>query len=233
MNLTSEVWRRRGTAHTMSKNLYALSITAFTLAGVVFAALMSRVSYRWTFTNKWQVIGLALGVLVVAVVGTLIYTESDVPVVSMFGYALVAGPFGLLLGPVTAQYTQASVLRVLAITTVMVVVLGVIGAVIPESLESWGAWLFGGLVVLLAGYFVVPLFAFFGFHVGGALTGLDWLGVVLFSGLVIFDLNRAMRIERTFDNSIDAAAAIFVDFINIFIRLLALMGQSNTSANRS
>jgi FtsH-binding integral membrane protein len=234
MSLSSEVWGRAGdrhARHSMSRNLYALSVTFFTTLGIVFAACMSAVSYHWTFTSKWQVILFALGVLVVGIVGTVIFNVSANPLLSLFGYALVAGPFGLLLGPVVAQYTVASVLRVFVITAAMVIVLGIVGAVIPESLESWGAWLMGGLLVLLFGYFAIPIFGSLGIPMGGALRLWDWVGIALFAALVVFDLNRAMRLTRTLDNSIDSAAAVFLDFINIFIRLLAIMGQSNSSSS--
>ena len=65
----------------------------------------------------------------------------------------------------------------------------------------------------------------FGLPVDGAMTALDWIGVVIFGGLVIFDLNRAVRLPHTLDNAIDRAMAIYLDFINIFLRLLSLMGQ--------
>lgn len=228
-SLSASVWTRSSSsrAHTLSKNLYALSITGFTAAGIIFAALMSRLTLRLHFTSSWQPIVMAAGVLLVSLLGIVIFNASDKPAVSLLGYALVAGPFGLLLGPMVAQYTKASVIRVFAVTTLLVLVLGIVGAIIPESLESWRGWLLGGLIILLVGYFAAPIFALFGLPIGGALTALDWVGVLLFSGLVIFDLNRAMRLPRTLDNSIDAAAAVFLDFINIFIRLLALTGQES------
>jgi FtsH-binding integral membrane protein len=65
----------------------------------------------------------------------------------------------------------------------------------------------------------------FGVNIGGAMTVLDWIGVVLFSAYVIFDMNRAMRLPRTLDNSIDAAVAVYLDFANLFVRLLSLLGQ--------
>jgi len=42
--------------------------------------------------------------------------------------------------------------------------------------------------------------------------------------LVIYDLNRAMRLQRTMNNAIDVSVQVFLDFINIFIRILSLMG---------
>ncbi len=229
--MPSAVWKRANSRDegTMTKNLYALSITFFTAVGVVFAALMSRISVNWTWVNephnRWPLAGFVLGVVVVAFLGTLIYNKSSRPGVSLLGYALVAGPFGLLLGPVVAQYTTASVLMILAITAAVVVVLGLVGACIPEKLEGWGSWLLGGLLVLIIGFFIVPLFG------QGAMVLWNWLGIVLFSALVIYDFNRAMKLPRTLDNSIDAAAAIFMDSINLFIRFLIAGGQSNSSSS--
>lgn len=221
---TTNVWNRASSrTATMSKNLFVLSLSGFTVLGILFAALVSRISVGWKL-NEWQFIGFAIGVVVVSLVGVKIFNKSDNPAFSLLGYALVAGPFGLLLGPFVAMFTDASVLKIFVLTILMVVVLGAIGTIIPESLERWGIWLLGGLCLLLVGYFVVPIFGFFGVNIGGALTLLDWAGVLIFGGLVIFDMNRAMRLPYTLDNSIDAAAAVFMDILNIFIRLLSLLG---------
>jgi FtsH-binding integral membrane protein len=212
---------------TLSRRGYALALAFFTAAGMAFAALLSTVSLHWKITNGWVMAGFCLGVLAVSLLGTFISYSSDNPVVSLFGYALVAGPFGLLLGPFVAHYTTASVMKVLGLTIVLVVGLGVVGALIPKSLDHWSGWLIGGAIVLIGGYFLVPLLGLLGVAVGGALTLLDWVGVVLFSAWVIYDLNRAMRLPHTVDNAIDCASAIFMDVINLFIRLLSLFGQSS------
>lgn len=150
--------------------------------------------------------------------------KSDNPVASLIGYALIAGPFGALLGSTAAAYTTASLVKVIAITGGVTVITGTIGAVIPESLEHWGGWLFSGLLVLLLGSLFVPIAGFLGLPVRGALTALDWVGVVLFSAYIVYDLNRAMRVERTLDNAIDCAIHVYLDVVNLFIRLLDLMG---------
>ena len=118
----------------------------------------------------------------------------------------------------------ASVVKVFAITTGLVVTLGLVGAVYPKSLESWGIYLLGGLLVLIFGQFVVLIAGMLGANVGGAMTVFDWIGVALFSAYVVYDLNRAMRVERTHDNAIDCAVAIYLDFLNLFLRLLRLLG---------
>ncbi|HKP51967.1 MAG TPA: Bax inhibitor-1 family protein [Chloroflexia bacterium] len=221
MAMSNSVWTRQG-AGTLSKNLYAFLICMWTAVGIGASAVAASLSRNWGL--DWL---LMIGSLVFAIIGVIISAKSDNPAISFMGFMLVAVPFGLLLGPVVSLYTDASVARVLTLTTVIVVVLGIIGAVVPASLESWRGWLFGGLLLLLGGMFLVPLMGLFGVHIGGALTALDWFGVVLFGGYVIYDLNRAMRIAYTLDNSVDAAVAIYLDFFNIFIRLLSLLGEKD------
>ncbi|KXK08595.1 MAG: Inhibitor of apoptosis-promoting Bax1 [Microgenomates bacterium OLB22] len=46
----------------------------------------------------------------------------------------------------------------------------------------------------------------------------------MFGAIIIYDLNRAMRIPYTHDNAIDVALGIYLDWVNVFIRLLRLFG---------
>lgn len=227
--LRNPVWDRAGSrsTSTLSRKLYLLLVCGWTAAGIFLSAVTSTISQDWPVSSwgGWGMLGFYLGILAVAIAGTLIANASDNPIVSLLGYGLVAGPFGLMLGPLVAQYETSSVVKVFALTCLVVLVLGVVGVVIPDDLSSWGVPLLGALFLLLGGYFIVPLLGFFGVPVEGAMTLLDWVGLFIFGALVIFDLNRAMRIPYTADNAIDSAVAIYLDFINIFIRLLSIAGQ--------
>lgn len=227
--LGSSVWDRRDDriANAMSRRLYLLMVCFWTTVGIVFSAITSTISQDWQIATwgVWGMLGFALGILAVSFLGVFVAQSSDNPVISLVGYALVAGPFGLLLGPVLALYETSSILKVLAITATVVIVLGLVGVFIPDDLAPWGLWLTGGLLLVILAQFIVPLLGSFGLPVEGAMTWVDWIALVIFGGLVIFDLNRAIRLPFTHDNAIDSAVAIYLDFINIFIRLLSLMGQ--------
>lgn len=217
---SSSVWEREGGSHSMSKNLFAFLVCFWTAAGVGSSAVAA------SFTTDWRpgwLVFLLVG-LVVPIAGIFIALGSGNPLVSLLGYALVTIPFGLVAGPMVGTYTTASVVKILGVTTAIVVTLGIVGAVYPKSLESWGVWLFGGLLIIFFGQFGIAIAGMLGANVGGALTVWDWVGIVLFCGYVIYDLNRAMRIERTHDNAIDCALAVYLDFANIFVRLLRLYG---------
>ena len=220
-SISDSVWKRQtADAPVMSKNLFAFMVSFWTMLGIGVSAACAVSTQGHQFD---LITYLVLG-LVVPIVGIVIALNSDVPAFSLLGYMMVAIPFGLITGPLIALYTTASVVKVLVVTTGVVAVLGVVGAVIPDSLESWAGFLLGGLLVLLFGTFIVDIAGFFGLPISGAMTMLDWVGVVLFSGYVVYDLNRAMRVPWTHDNAIDCAVAVYLDFANIFLRLLDLIG---------
>lgn len=221
-NFNDSVWSRSG-RDILSKNLFALLVSFWTALGLIASAISAYFTQDWKLS--WQFI---LIVLVVGILGVIIAMKSSNPIFSLLGYLMIAIPFGIMLGPVVAMYTTASVIRVLFITTLIVVVLGVIGAIIPDNLEGWGSYLFGGLLLLLIGYFIVPIAGLFGLPIDHALTWMDWIGVLIFSGYVIYDWNKAMRVPFTMDNAIDCALAVYLDFVNIFIRLLSLTGSTKS-----
>ena len=49
--------------------------------------------------------------------------------------------------------------------------------------------------------------------------------LVLFCLSLVYDLNMARRLDKTMNNAIDVAVNVFLNFANIFIRLLSIMGQ--------
>lgn len=224
---SDSVWNRRHDGHVMSKGLFAFMVSLWTAVGIAVSAIAANYSTTWQFSSGWTMLGFVLGVLVISIAGIFISLMSDNPVISFVGYMMVTIPFGLLLGPIVALYTAASIVKVFTVTTGIVVVFGLVGALTPDNLEGWGSYLFGGLLILLLGSFLVPIAGFFGLPIQGAMTLLDWVGVILFTGYVIYDWNRAMRVDRTIDNSIDCAVALYLDFANLFIRLLSIMGDTS------
>ena len=225
----NDVWDRAGdrTVATMPRSAFMLMVCAITAVGVGISALAA----QWSGANVnlasmgWGGLGFVLVLFLVALGATMVASASDDPLVSAAAYVVLTVAFGLLLGPVVFMYTAVSVAKVLALTVMLVIGLGLIGVFIPKDLSSWGMPLLGLLLILIIGQFGVILLGALGLPVAGAMTLLDWLGLLLFSAYVIFDLNRALRIPYTMNNAVDSAMAIYLDFINIFIRLLSLMGQ--------
>jgi FtsH-binding integral membrane protein len=54
---------------------------------------------------------------------------------------------------------------------------------------------------------------------------LDWAVVLIFCGYIGYDWGKAQRQEKTIDNAVDSAAAIYMDIINLFLRILRILGR--------
>jgi len=56
-------------------------------------------------------------------------------------------------------------------------------------------------------------------------TWTDWAVSFIFCGYIGYDWGRACRIPKTLDNAVDSAAAIYMDIINLFVRVLRILGR--------
>ncbi len=54
---------------------------------------------------------------------------------------------------------------------------------------------------------------------------IDWVVVLIFCGYIGYDWGRANQIPKTLDNAVDSAAALYMDIINLFLRILRILGR--------
>ncbi len=217
--------RRRSGINTLTRRAFMFAISVFTAMNIVVAALGAVVSYNLAFNNGWLLLLFMLVCMLVSVAGAFIAHSNDNPMTSVVGGFICAGAMGVMVGPFVAMYVISSVMQALAVTVGVVVLTGFVGALIPNDLSMWGAPLFAGLLGLIVLYLFAPLLGLLGIGVGFTITILDVIGIVLFSAIMIYDLNMAQRLDRTLNNAIDVAVDIFLNFANIFIRVLSLIGK--------
>ena len=49
---------------------------------------------------------------------------------------------------------------------------------------------------------------------------------IIFCGYIGYDWGRANNIPKTYDNAVDCAAALYMDIIIFFLRILRIMGRN-------
>ena len=148
------------------------------------------------------------------------------PTVSLGLFFVFAATMGLTIGVIVTLYTGESVAAAFVSASAMFGGAALYGATTKRELAGLGGILSMGLIGLFAAM-VVNLFL-------GA-SPLGWLisvvGVVLFTVLTAFDVQRITRgdyaafagtMERA---SILAALHLYLNFINLFLFLLRLMGS--------
>ncbi|WP_163931890.1 Bax inhibitor-1 family protein [Paraferrimonas sp. SM1919] len=151
--------------------------------------------------------------------GIYLFNKSDNPVVSFIGYNFVVVPFGLVINIVVSQFDPEIVLAAVRVTGMVTFVMMLLGSAYPAFFER----IAGGLFIALICVIVVQLIEMFFF---GTQSGiLDWIVALIFCGYIGYDWARANAIPKTYDNAIDSAAALYIDIINLFLRILRIMAR--------
>ena len=90
----------------------------------------------------------------------------------------------------------------------------------PEWFEKLGGVLISSLLGLVISEIVLLI-------MGSDQVITAWIGAVLFSLYIGYDLHRAQAFPKTLDNAVDSALDIYLDIINLFIRLLSILSRNN------
>jgi FtsH-binding integral membrane protein len=159
------------------------------------------------------------GFIICAIAGSSVLNRSQNPVFSFLGYNLIVIPFGFVLNLVVSQFDSALVLEAVKVTGEISFMMMLLGAMYPKFFLSIGRGLFIALLVAV----VVELVNSFLFH--QVSTGMDWIVALIFSGYIGYDWARANAIPKTLDNAIDSAAALYLDIINLFLRVLRILSR--------
>jgi modulator of FtsH protease len=96
-------------------------------------------------------------------------------------------------------------------------VMASLATVIKRDLSGLGKWLMVGAIVLMVGSIIN---VFVGSSVG--MMVISMMAIVIFSAFMLYDLKRIIDGGET--NYISATLALYLDVINVFQSLLALLG---------
>lgn len=219
--MISTDYRERDYGRSMSDRAYMFMLGFYVFFGILLDILVASATYQWRQPNLVMLLVLGLGL---PFVGILISSRSRNWMVSTLGYLLVVVPFGILLGPILAMYNAASVLQAFMVTMVVSAGMWIVGSAIPPITRSWGGYILGGLLLLMAGYAAAAIMPLF--HMRPVFMGvLPWIGAILFSALIVYDINKAMQRPKTPENAVGAAVGIYLDIYNLFMQLLEIFGR--------
>lgn len=160
-----------------------------------------------------------IGYFVLAMGGVFLFRKSSNPFLSFVGYNLVVIPFGAVINIVVSRYNSAIVLEAIQITGAVTLVMMFMGALFPTFFSR----IAGALTISLLVVIGIELANIFFFKKD--LPLLDWVVALIFCGYIGYDWGRANQIPKTLDNAIDSAASLYMDIINLFLRILRILGR--------
>lgn len=143
-----------------------------------------------------------------------------------FAYAVLNG---LTLSAIFLAYELGSVYFVFLVAAVMFLCAGFIGMTVKKDLSSMGHF----LILSLIGIILVSILNIF-IRIPALDGMISFAGVVIFSGLTAYDMQKIKALHYNVYNmegesaakySIIGALELYLDFINLFLYLLRLLGR--------
>lgn len=217
--INDDTFRRIGTNHELSASLYNAVLGAVLLWGFALNWWMVA-SIPAESVKTINPIMFIIGYLASALVGIWMMHASNNPVVSFLGYNLIVVPVGLVLVMFIPGHSQEHIVAAVRTTALLTVGMMALGTMFPSFFRRIETALLWALLIAI----VVELVQMLVFKV--QLGVMDWIVAAIFCGYIGVDWGRANSIERTVDNAIDSAGALYLDIVNVFIRVLEIISRA-------
>lgn len=211
----------------ISTEAYNLIIGGVLLYGFIVNCIMTAVFsdsiLRFVITNP---VLFYIGYFVCAIAGTMMVRKSNSPVISFIGYNLIVVPIGTVISFTVTAYTMMEggsiVTASFAITAVVTLVMMFVSSLYPRVFLSMGKTLGITLLVTIVAELILTLIMG-----SGALPVIDYIVVAIFCLYIGYDWAKANAVEKTADNAIDAACELYLDIVNLFLRIMRILARAN------
>ena len=225
----------RGTGYTDSRTGIAVGEQP-----AVLGKVLGLLGFAFLFTAGGAVIGRTLGpgaffLAMIASFGTLIglmFAREKAPLnlLLLYAFATFEGmALGLILDSYVARGMSEVVLDAAATTAAVSLGAGVYGYTTRRNLTGLGSILFVGLI----GVVVASLVGIF-VHLPLLYIGISIAAAVLFTGFLVFDLNRVAQSRGASEGQvIMLAVSVYLDIVNLFLALLRIFGFAGGGGGRS
>lgn len=209
--------------HEVDPSTYNLIIGGTLAYGFLINCIMVATCADFAFKLFSNSVVFYVLYFLMVIAGSFMVNGSSNPVVSFIGYNLIVVPLGLVLTVLLNLFSLAGYDAIIAtafgITTIVTIGMMMLSAAFPRFFLSLGRTL-GVTLILTIVVEIIMLIA------GASLGIIDYVVVLIFCGYIGYDWARANACAKTVDNAIDSAAELYVDIVNLFIRILSILARS-------
>lgn len=151
------------------------------------------------------------------------------PITAKVLYMIYSVITGVTFSYVIASYTSFSVALAFLVAAIYFGVLVVLGTVIKMDLTRIGTICLAGLFVYIIFSVIVMIF-----HLGVGTLIMPLISLALFAGITVYDMQKSLQLynyassnpEMLEKLSIYGAFNLYLDFVNIFLDILQLLGDN-------
>ena len=197
--------------------------------GLLGSALIAWYTYSsglfYTILLENSFTGLLIIELIAVLLFSLLFRKLP-PIVVGILYFVYAALNGVTLAVIFAVFELNSIITLFIASALIFGVLSLIGYKTNKDLSSWRTYLNAFLIIGL----VLSLINLFFFDSYLLDLILDWFILAVFFGVTVYDINKikALQLETNIDQEkiyIYCAMQLYLDFINIFLRILSIFGK--------
>lgn len=212
------------------RSVYNWMAIGLGLTGVVaFYVSNSETLLKLIFGNQFIFFGLIIGELVlVFTISARVHKMQASTATSLF--VLYAALNGATISAIFLIYTRSSITSTFFICAATFIVSSIYGMVTKRDLTSMGQFMFMGLIGIVIAS-VVNLFV----RSSGMSLIVSYIGVVVFVGLTAYDTQKLRTMALSQPDGLDSgtvrkgailgALTLYLDFINLFLMLLRILGN--------
>lgn len=217
---------------------FIIKVYLWMSAGLFLTAAVSVAPYLVLGPNTYEsliyeYIYVIYGLMIVEfliVLGLTFLINKMPAILAMAAFVFYSALNGITLSPIFIVYTGTSIFSTFLVCGFMFAATSVLGFITKMDLSKIGGFLTMALFGLLAAM-VVNLF------LNSSIMGfiISFVGVILFVGLTAYDTQKIKNMAGSIDSasedgkkaSIMGALTLYLDFINLFLFLLRLLGKRN------
>ena len=212
------------------RNVYNWMAIGLGLTGfVAYFVSNSEVIMRLIFGNQLVFFGLIIGELaLVFSISARVHKMQASTATSLF--VLYAALNGATLSAIFLVYTRSSITSTFFICAATFVASSIFGMVTKRDLTSMGQFMFMGLIGIVIAS-VVNIFV----RSSGMSLIVSYIGVIVFVGLTAYDTQKLRDMALSQPDGLDVgvirkgailgALTLYLDFLNLFLLLLRILGS--------
>lgn len=168
------------------------------------------------------IFGLEIGI-VIACTAAMKSNNATLSAILFAAYSIING---LTFSVIFLAFQLSSIINVFFTTALVFGIMAFLGGVTKRDLTKLGNILLAGLIGIIIGS-VINLFV----GSSGADFIITILGVVIFMGFTAYDVNKIIKLSNSYTGlstnviALYGAMQLYLDFINLFLKLLRLFGK--------
>ena len=213
------------------RSVYNWMALGLGLTGVVaFYVANNETLLRLIFGNPLIFFGLIIGELAMVFTLSARVNKMEASTATLL-FTLYAALNGATLSIIFLRYTAASISSTFFVCAATFVACSIYGMTTKRDLTSLGGFMTMGLIGIIIAS-VVNLF----FRSSGMSAIISYIGVLVFVGLTAYDTQKLKHMALTQPAGLEAgvvrkgailgALSLYLDFINLFLMLLRILGSS-------